>query len=138
PQLIEQFVCTHGRAVIKPVDGFAGGDVWLVDAGPSCRALVESATAGGRRQVIAQEYLPSVSHGNKRLFLLDGEIVGAVLRRPSADDFRIGAPVSEAAVDDADLRIAADLAPLLSAHGITLAGLDVIDGRLIEVNVTCP
>jgi glutathione synthase len=138
PRLIEEFVGTHGRAVVKPVDGFAGGDVWLVDSGPSCRALVESATAGGRRHVIAQEYLADVAGGNKRLFLLDGEIVGTVLRRPSADDFRIGPPVAVAAVDEDDVRIADALAPILSAHGIALAGVDVIAGRLIEVNVTCP
>jgi glutathione synthase len=136
--LVEGFVRTHGRAVVKPVDGFAGGDVWLVEAGPSCRALVESATAGGRRQVIAQEYLPDVADGNKRLFLLDGEIVGAVLRRPSADDFRIGPPVAVAPVDADDLRIAEALAPTLATHGIAVAGVDVIAGRLIEVNVTCP
>ena len=110
PHVVEDFVRRHGRAVLKPVDGFAGTDVWLVDSGPGCRALVESATQGGRRHVIAQEYLPAVAAGNKRLFLLDGEIIGAVLRRPSAEDFRIGAPVAEADVDEADERIAAALA----------------------------
>jgi glutathione synthase len=138
PALVEAFVREHSRAVVKPVDGFAGGDVWLVDGGPSCRALVESATAGGRRLVIVQEYLPDVADGNKRLFLLDGNIVGTVLRRPSTDDFRIGPPVAAAEPDDADQRIAAALAPLLATHGIALAGVDVIGGRLIEVNVTCP
>jgi glutathione synthase len=88
--------------------------------------------------VIAQEYLGDVAHGNKRLFLLDGEVVGAVLRRPSPSDFRIGPPVAPATVDADDRRIVAALAPLLVEHGIALAGLDVIAGRLIEVNVTCP
>ena len=134
---VEGFVAAHGRAVVKPVDGFAGTDVWLLEAGRSCRALAESATLGGRH-VIVQEYLPSVADGNKRLFLVDGEIVGAVLRRPSAEDFRIGPPVSSATVDAADVRIAESLGPRLVAHGIAIAGLDVIDGRLIEVNVTCP
>ena len=134
---VEAFVATYGTAVVKPVDGFAGTDVWLVEPGRCCRALAESATAGGRH-VIVQEYLPSVADGNKRLFLVDGEIVGAVLRRPSEDDFRIGPPVAEASIDAADRRIAEALAPRLVAHGIAIAGLDVIDGRLIEVNVTCP
>ena len=138
PLLIEDFVARHGTAVVKPVDGFAGRDVWLVGRGPSCRALVESATAGGRRQVIAQEYLPDVADGNKRLFLLDGEIHGAVLRRPTDGDFRIGPPVAAAEIDDDDRRIADALAPVLGAHGIAVAGVDVIAGRLIEVNVTCP
>jgi glutathione synthase len=134
---VESFVATYGAAVLKPVDGFAGTDVWLLEPGRGCRALAESATAGGRH-VIVQEYLSAVDAGNKRLFVVDGEIVGAVERRPSDSDFRIGPPVAAATVDAADRRIAAALAPQLVGNGIAIAGLDVIDGRLIEVNVTCP
>jgi glutathione synthase len=88
--------------------------------------------------VIVQEFLADVAAGNKRLFILDGEIIGAVLRRPGADDFRIGPPVAPTRADAADRAIVAALAPTLAHHGIALAGLDVIAGRLIEVNVTCP
>lgn len=138
PEAVLAFVVQVGAAVVKPVDGFAGLDVWLVRDDASARTLVESATRGGTRHVIAQTYLVDVECGNKRLFVLDGEIVGSVLRRPGRDDFRIGPPVAAAAVDDHDLRIVAALAPLLTRHGIALAGIDVIAGRLIEVNVTCP
>src|SRR4051812_49349548 len=68
---VEEFVAAYGTAVVKPVDGFAGTDVWLLNAAPSCRSLAESATCGGRH-VVVQEYLPAVADGNKRLFLLDG------------------------------------------------------------------
>ena len=133
------FLRRHGAAVIKPVDGFAGIDVWLVRADdPNARSLVESATDRGRRQALIQEYLPAVTGGNKRLFLLDGEIIGAVDRVPSTEDFRIGPPSVPAEPDARDRAIVAALAPDLRRHGIALAGLDVIDGRLIEVNVTCP
>jgi glutathione synthase len=135
---LRDFVARVGTAVVKPVDGFAGLDVWLIGDDHAATALLESATHGGRRQVIAQQYLPAVEHGNKRLFLLDGDIVGAVLRRPTADDFRIGPPVAVAAIDDADRAIVAALRPHLLRHGLAIAGLDVIGGRLIEVNVTCP
>ena len=135
---IRGFVAEHGAAVVKPIDGFAGIDVWLVRDDQSAMALLESATRAGTRHVIAQEYLTEVHRGNKRLFVLDGEIVGAVMRRPGVDDFRIGPPVAYADADEDDQRIARALAPDLAAHGIALAGLDVIAGRLIEVNVTCP
>ena len=138
PAEVEAFVTSHGAAVVKPVDGFAGTDVWLVERGRGCRALAESATAAGARHVIVQEHLAAVAEGNKRLFLLEGQIIGAVLRRPAPDDFRIGAPVAAATVDAADRRIAEAVGPRLVGHGIALAGVDVIDGRLIEVNVTCP
>ena len=139
PGEVRELLSRVGAVVVKPVDGFAGIGVWLLrDGDPSVTALLESATGGGRRHVIAQAWLPAVEAGNKRLFVLDGEVVGAVLRRPSADDFRIGPPVAVAEVDADDRRIVAALAPTLGRHGIALAGLDVIAGRLIEVNVTCP
>ena len=138
PVEVRRFVAEVGTAVVKPVDGFAGVGVWLLRDDATANTLAECATDGGRRHVIVQEFLADVADGNKRLFLLDGQIVGAVLRRPAADDFRIGPPVAAAEVDDHDRAIVATLAPLLHDHGIAIAGLDVIAGRLIEVNLTCP
>jgi glutathione synthase len=72
------------------------------------------------------------------IVVLDGEILGAVLRVPAAPDFRIGPPVSQAPVTAREREVVARLAPSLQAHGLRCVGLDVIDGRLIEVNVTSP
>jgi glutathione synthase len=138
PIEVRRFVAEVGTAVIKPLDGFAGVGVWLLRDDVTATPLAESATDDGRRHVIVQQYLADVADGNKRLFLLDGEIIGAVLRRPTVDDFRIGPPVAVAEIDNRDRAIVAALAPLLHDHGLVIAGLDVIAGRLIEVNVTCP
>ena len=139
PDHLRAFLDRHGAAVVKPVDGFSGIDVWLLRTeDPNVPSLVESATGRGRRQVLLQQYLPAVVGGNKRLFVLDGEVIGAVDRLPAADDFRIGPPVAVAEIDDDDRAIVAVLRPHLRRHGIAIAGLDVIAGRLIEVNVTCP
>ncbi len=139
PSAALEFLRRHGTAVLKPVDGFSGIDVWLLrDHDRNARSLIESATARGTRHVIVQEYLPTVDTGNKRLFVLDGEIVGAVDRFPSYDDFRIGPPAAAIEPDERDRHLVATLAPHLRRLGIVLAGLDVIDGRLIEINVTCP
>ncbi len=132
------FVEAHGATVVKPVDGFAGIDVWLLRrSDPNLTSLVESATRGARH-VVAQQFLPAVAAGNKRLFVLDGEIVGAVDRVPVSRDFRIGPPAAAVEVSARDRTIVNRLAPDLDRHGIALAGLDVIDGLLIEINVTCP
>ncbi len=139
PLRIDEFLRTHGDAVVKPVDGFAGIDVWLLRREDhNLVSLIESATALGSRHVVVQQYLPASAHGNKRLFVLDGEIVGAVNRVPSREDFRIGPPSAPAAPDERDREIVGVLAPELARSGIALAGLDVIGGHLIEVNVTCP
>jgi glutathione synthase len=132
------FVEAHGVTVLKPVDGFAGIDVWLLrPSDPNLTSLVESATRAGRH-VVAQQFLPAVAEGNKRLFVLDGEIIGAVDRVPAPRDFRIGPPAAAVEVSARDRVIVGRLAPDLAHHGIALAGLDVIDGQLIEINVTCP
>lgn len=135
---LRAFVARVGTSVVKPMDGFAGTGVWLVRDDAAAVSLLESATCRGQRHVIAQEHLGAVERGNKRLFVLDGDVVGAVLRRPSGQDFRIGPPAGRAEVDASDTAIADALRPHLLRHGIAVAGVDVIDGRLIEVNVTCP
>jgi glutathione synthase len=98
--------------------------------------------AVGREPILAQEFLPAVSGGDKRLFVLDGEPFGAVKRMPADGDFRAnlhaGGVALGAEIDDDDRRIAAAVAPLLKREGILFAGLDVIAGKLIEINVTSP
>ena len=133
------FLARHGNAILKPVDGHAGrGVVRLTDGDPNVPSLVEWATRGGRRPVVVQQWLDAVAAGNTRLFVVDGEITGVASRLPAADDFRIGAAPHPADATADDRRIVLALAPALKKHGLRVAGVDVIDGRLIEVNVTSP
>ena len=91
---------------------------------------------------MAQRYLPAARDGDKRVIVLDGEPLGAVLRVPREDEHRgnihVGGSVAEAAVDDRDREICARLAPRLRADGLYFVGLDVIGDYLTEVNVTSP
>jgi glutathione synthase len=137
PQAIRSFLIQYGVAVVKPVDGFAGRGVLRLDRhDPNLASLLELCTAGAARAVIVQRYLREVTAGNKRIFLIAGEPVGAVHRYPATGDFRIGDPTAEAPITARDREICARLAPTLRANGIHLAGLDVIGPYLIEVNVT--
>jgi glutathione synthase len=98
--------------------------------------------AAGREPILAQEFLPAVSGGDKRVFILDGEVFGAIRRMPQGGDFRAnlhaGGLAEAAEVDEHDRRIAEAVAPLLKREGILFAGIDVIAGKLIEINVTSP
>lgn len=89
-----------------------------------------------------QRYLPGVCDGDKRILLLDGEPLGAVLRRPTGADFRanicVGGAVELVDLDATDHRIVAAVAPALRADGLAFVGIDVVDGHLTEVNVTSP
>ncbi|WP_413806386.1 glutathione synthase [Streptomyces sp. OE57] len=141
-QLLDFAVAQRG-AVLKPLFGHGGrGVVALMPGDRNAPALVEQATHRGERQVMAQAFLPEVSQGDKRILLLDGEPLGAILRRPAPGDFRanigVGADVLACALDPADLRVIERIGPRLRADGLWLVGIDVIGGRLTEVNVTSP
>ena len=137
------FAERHDGAVLKPLDGHGGeGVVRLTVGDPDVVSLVAAATRDGSRPVMAQQFLPGVADGDRRVLLVDGEPIGVLNRRPAPGEFRAnigrGASVEVVDLDDRDLRIVDALAPSLRADGLWFAGLDVIDGRLSEVNVTSP
>ena len=132
-----------GRTVLKPLDGAGGEGVMALTIGDmNFNAIIESTTRNGRRMAMAQEFLPAVRTGDKRILLLDGQPLGAILRVPRSDDMRsnihVGGSVVQAELDDADQKIIATLAPRLRQDGLHFVGLDVIGGKLTEVNVTSP
>lgn len=136
--LIADFLGEHKECVVKPIDGFSGhGVLRLGYDDPNSASIVELSTAGGTRQVVVQPWLERVRDGNKRIFVHDGEPVAAALRFPVENgDFRIGMPARMVPVSERDREICDRLRPGLDELGLFLVGLDVIDGLLIEVNVT--
>lgn len=132
-----------GDVVVKPLDGFGGSGVFLVrDADPNRDALLRAVTRGGGVKAVAQEVVAGASGGDKRILLLDGEPLGAVLRRQTGGGFvhnlAAGGEALRAEINAEDRRICERLAPWLREHGLWFAGIDVLGGRLIEVNVTSP
>ena len=132
-----------GDGVVKPLDGCGGQGVLRVRRGdPNLSALLEMATDGGRTPVMVQAYLPAVREGDKRIILLGGEPLGAVLRVPREGELRAnfasGGSAAAAALTPRDREICRRLAPALNELGLWLTGIDVIGGKLTEVNVTSP
>lgn len=135
-----------GAIVVKPVDGYGGLGVFVVrDGDPNAGSILESSTAidhAGARWTIAQRYLPEAVAGDKRIILVDGEPVGAVLRVPAAAEARgnlhVGGRAVKTTIDERDREIIATIAPMLREHGQILVGLDVIGGMLTELNITSP
>jgi glutathione synthase len=91
---------------------------------------------------MVQEYLPDVVKGDKRILLLDGEPLGAINRVPHGEDFRsnihVGGSVEACEITPAERDMIADIGPRLRQEGLVFVGLDVIGGKLTEVNVTSP
>ncbi len=132
-----------GRGVLKPLHGAGGEGVFALDPkDPNLNAIIETVTRGGTQLAMAQRFLPEIAKGDKRILLLDGEPLGAILRVPQGGDLRsnihVGGRVDAAEIDDDDRRIIAGVSSRLKADGLYFVGLDVIGGKLTEVNVTSP
>jgi len=132
-----------GRAVLKPLDGAGGSGVVALSQGdPNARALVDLLTLEGRRPALVQTYLPQIRQGDKRVLTLDGAPLGAIRRVPRTDDLRanihVGGAVQPCELDDVERDVVQEIGIRLRAHGLWFAGLDLIAGRLIEINVTSP
>jgi glutathione synthase len=137
------FTAEHAEVVLKPLGGRAGqGVVFASAASPGLRALLELVTVQEQLPVMVQAFLPGVKAGDKRILLVDGEPLGAVNRVPSGGEFRsnlaVGGAPQATDLTEQERRICAELAPALRAEGLFFVGIDVIDGRLSEINVTSP
>lgn len=129
--------------VLKPWDGNGGRGVLITQRGDrNLASMLELLTQDGRDYVIAQGFLPGVEKGDKRIILFDGEPVGAILRVPTARDFRAnmhaGARVLPTELEPRERAICDELAPALKKWDMVFVGIDVIDGHLTEINVTSP
>ena len=132
-----------GRMIVKPVFGFGGREVLQARAGdPNLSTVFELATRDNTRWTVAQAFVEEASEGDKRILLLDGEPVGAVLRVPAPgelrDNFHAGGTARKSELTDRDREICRSVGPLLKKHGQYFSGIDVIGGLLTEINVTSP
>ncbi|HXG30458.1 MAG TPA: glutathione synthase [Thermodesulfobacteriota bacterium] len=133
-----------GEMVVKPLDSCGGEGIFYVREGDrNVNVIMETITEGGRRYVLAQRFIERVSEGDKRIILLNGEPIGAVLRiaKPGGEfrcNFHLGGSPVRAELDGRDLEICREIAPRLRADGLYFVGIDVIGGYLTEVNTTSP
>lgn len=130
--------------VVKPARGSGGRAVSRVlpRRDDAMDSAFDEAAATGDGYVVVQRYLPEAEDGEKRLVLVDGEVLGGYLRRRAEGEFRHnlkrGALPEATAISEADRALGAAVAPALRRAGIRIAGLDVIGGWLVEVNALNP
>jgi glutathione synthase len=138
---IKSMAGRHKRITVKPVDGFGGKGIVFYTDGDDDREIGE-ATHQGSHWVIVQEYLAEASLGDKRILLLNGEPMGAILRLHAdgveLNNLDAGGSANPASLDQRDLEICAAIREGLIEQGVFFAGIDIIGGMLIEVNVTSP
>jgi glutathione synthase len=142
-QLIQFVRDIGGKAVIKPLDGAGGTGVLALSVEDrNCRSIVDILTHEGQELVLVQEYQPAVRIGDKRVLMLNGEPLGAILRVPRADDLRAnihaGGQVEATRLTEGEQKLVTTVGPELRKAGLFFVGLDLIGEKLIEVNVTSP
>ena len=144
PARLRSFVSEMGEAVLKLLDGMGGTSIFRVRPDdPNLSVIIETMNGFGARSVMAQRYLPEIKDGDKRILLIDGEVVPYCLARiPKAGESRgnlaAGGTGRAQPLSNSDKAIAEKLAPVLAARGLFLVGLDVIGSTLTEINVTSP
>ena len=140
---LRAFHAEHGEIVLKPLHGKAGESVFRIGRdGGNLNALAELFLAMAAEPFIAQAFLPAVAEGDKRIILVDGEVAGAINRRPAAGEIRsnlaAGGKAEATKLTDREQEICAALGPELKRRGLVFVGIDVIGGLLTEINVTSP
>lgn len=143
PEFMDFLAKLGGEMIVKPLGGKGGEGVFHLRHGDrNLFSILEQVTGFGTRWAMAQQYVPEVRRGDKRILILDGEPLGAVLRVPAAGETRanlhVGGTAVRTGLDEHDLRIVERLRPHLLRDGLFFVGIDVIGGKLTEVNVTSP
>ena len=143
PEDVKDFRDRYKDIILKPLYGNGGAGVFRVGPGDTnLNSLVELFQTVFREPFMVQEYRPEVRAGDKRIILVDGEVVGAINRVPAADETRsnmhVGGQAIATDLTPRDLEICARLGPELKRRGLLFTGIDVIGPYLTEINVTSP
>lgn len=143
-ETLRAFWQEHGDIIMKPLDGMGGASIFRVKQGdPNFSVIWETLTRHGEQFCMAQNFIPAISAGDKRILVVDGEPVPYCLARiPKSGETRgnlaAGGRGEARALSDSDWEIARTVAPILKQKGLIFVGLDVIGDKLTEINVTSP
>ncbi|WP_336977270.1 glutathione synthase [Altererythrobacter fulvus] len=141
---VRAFQKRHGAVVVKPIHGNGGKAIFRVpESGDNLSALIEVFNQTWPEPHMVQPFLPEVAEGDKRIVLVDGEVAGAINRRPGEGEFRSnlarGGSAEASGLTPREEEICAALGPRLKELGLIFVGIDVIGGHwLTEINVTSP
>ena len=141
---LSEFISKIKTAVVKPLDGMGGTDIFKLAKGDkNIEEVLLKITNQGSRYIMAQEFLPEIKDGDKRILLINGKPVDYALARiPAEGNFKgnlaagakgVGQPLSER-----DRYLCSQIAPMLIEKELMFVGLDVIGDYITEINVTSP
>ena len=141
---ILEFLNENEEIILKPLNQcFGGGVMYLKKGDKNTAVIINQMTNNGTKLAMVQKYIPQAEYGDKRVLFLGEDILPyCVQKTPSKNDFKFcehsDANIHKAVLSDSEIEKFKPVAKKLNSMGIYMAGLDVIDEKIIEVNVTSP
>jgi len=141
---LRNFLQEHQDIILKPLDGMGGASIFHLHSNdPNISVIIETITEYGTRFVMAQQYLAEIKQGDKRILIVNGEVIPYALARiPAQGETRgnlaAGGRAQGQPLTKRDVWIAEQVAPVLKEKGLIFVGIDVIGDYLTEINVTSP
>ncbi|HLF17711.1 MAG TPA: glutathione synthase [Candidatus Omnitrophota bacterium] len=137
------FIKKHADVIAKPTNSYGGQSIFLIKQNdPNRNVILETLSKNYSQEIIVQKFIPEAKKGDKRILLLNGELLGAMMRVQTGDDHRnnlfAGGKAQKADVNKRDREIISVLKPHLQKLGLYLVGIDILGDYLTEVNVTSP
>ena len=138
---IIQFIKINRKIVLKPVHGYAGKDIIYISCVTNKKKIINHLKKFGH--VMAQKYLPGIKYGDKRVFIINGEVKGAISRIPTSNsilsNLSQGGKAVKTTLSHKETKVSNQVAKELKKKGIFFAGIDLVSGYLIgDINVTSP
>ena len=141
---LRAFVAEHKDVIFKPLDQMGGASIYRVQPDDqNLSVILENLTGMGTRCTMAQKFIPEISKGDKRILMVDGEVIPYALARiPKEGETRgnlaAGGRAKGLPLTDRDFWICQQVSQTLKDKGLIFVGLDVIGDYLTEINVTSP
>ena len=140
---IKKFKKKHKEIILKPLYGNGGESVFRIkENDENFNVILESILKSFQEQIVVQQYLPEVKKGDKRIILIDGEVVGAINRIPAKNETRsnmhVGGRPMKTILTKNDLKICNAISTFLKKNDLFLVGIDIIGKYITEINVTSP
>ena len=141
---LKAFATQEKDIILKPLDGMGGASIFRAKADdPNLSVIIETLTEHGQNLAMAQQFIPEISAGDKRILVVNGEVIPYTLARiPKKGETRgnlaaggSGVPMP---ITDDEKKLAEAIAPELVKRGLLFVGLDVIGQYVTEINVTSP
>ena len=138
---IKKFIQKYKNIVIKPINGYAGKNILFIKKKINKKNILKYLKKFDH--VMVQKYLPSIKYGDKRVFIINGKVKGAIKRIPkkrsNLANISQGGKAFDTKLNKKEFKISKAIAKSLSKNKIFFAGIDLINGYLIgDINVTSP